>query len=199
MKFQKYISAIIHPIVIPTIGVMIYFLFVPTTYMSAQKFTVLSAVFVITYLIPLFTLLVFKKLKLIDSYKTETIKERRLPVLLMVILFYFLANTLNSTLILKDLTLLFYSSSLGLLIIYILFYFKFKMSIHLFSLGISTGFFLVLSEIYSQSFLLVIIILIFLSGLVASARLHLKAHNKLEVYSGFFVGIIAVFATYFIL
>lgn len=199
MKFQKYISAIIHPIVIPTIGVMIYFLLVPTTYMSAQKFTVLSAVFVITYLIPLFTLLVFKKLKLIDSYKTETIKERRLPVLLMVILFYFLANTLNSTLILKDLTLLFYASSLGLLIIYILFYFKFKMSIHLFSLGISTGFFLVLSEIYSQSFLLVIIILIFLSGLVASARLHLNAHNKLEVYSGFFVGIIAVFATYFIL
>ena len=199
MKFQKYISAIIHPIVIPTIGVMIYFLLVPTTYTSAQKFTVLSAVFVITYLIPLFTLLVFKKLKLIDSYKTETIKERRLPVLLMVILFYFLANTLNSTLILKDLTLLFYASSLGLLIIYILFYFKFKMSIHLFSLGISTGFFLVLSEIYSQSFLLVIIILIFLSGLVASARLHLNAHNKLEVYSGFFVGIIAVFATYFIL
>ena len=141
MKFQKYISAIIHPIVIPTIGVMIYFLLVPTTYTSAQKFTVLSAVFVITYLIPLFTLLVFKKLKLIDSYKTETIKERRLPVLLMVILFYFLANTLNSTLILKDLTLLFYASSLGLLIIYILFYFKFKMSIHLFSLGISTGFF----------------------------------------------------------
>ena len=131
--------------------------------------------------------------------ETETIKERRLPVLLMVILFYFLANTLNSTLILKDLTLLFYASSLGLLIIYILFYFKFKMSIHLFSLGVSTGFFLVLSEIYSQSFLLVIIVLIFISGLVASARLHLKAHNKLEVYSGFFVGIIAVFATYFIL
>ena len=199
MKFQKYISAIIHPIVIPTIGVMIYFLLVPTTYMSAQKFTVLSAVFVITYLIPLFTVLVFKKLKLIDSYKTETIKERRLPVLLMIILFYFLANTLNSTLILKDLTLLFYASSLGLLIIYILFYIKFKMSIHLFSLGISIGFFLVLSEIYSQSFLLVNIILIFLSGLVASARLHLKAHNKLEVYSGFFVGIIAVFITYFIL
>ena len=73
------------------------------------------------------------------------------------------------------------------------------MSIHLFSLGISTGFFLVLSEIYSQSFLLVIIILLFLSGLVASARLHLKAHNNLEVYSGFFVGIIAVFITYFIL
>lgn len=196
MLFYKYISIILHPVVIPTIGVMLYFLVIPGTYFSNQKFTILSYVFILTYLIPLFMMIFLKRLKLIKSYRTESVNERKLPVILMIFLFYILANSLESILLLKDLSLLFYASSFGLAMLFIFLFRDFKMSIHLLALGISTGFFIALSDKYGQSFLLVIMALIIISGFLASARLHLKAHSVKEVFSGFFTGILAVMAIY---
>lgn len=190
MNFHKFISTILHPIVIPTVGVMLYFLLTTNHFISDQKFTVLSVVFIFTYLVPLFILIIFKHLKIIKTYQTKSIKERKLPVLLMVILFYLLGNTMNNTPNLRDLGLLFYATSIGLLFIYTLFYFKIKASIHLMSLGISAGFFLALSNNYSKSYLLAIIVIFILSGLLATARLKLKAHTNKEVYIGFFTGLI---------
>ena len=151
---------------------------------------VLSLVFVVTYLIPLLILILFKKLKIIKTYQTESIKERKLPVALMIFLFYLLGNTISNNANFKDLGLLFYATSVGLFIIYILFFFKIKASIHLLSLGIPIGFFMVLSSNYSQSYLVVLIIIVLLSGLLASARLHLKAHTNIELLIGFFIGFV---------
>lgn len=199
MQFQKYISVILHPIVIPTVGVMVYFLMVPNNYLKEQKFTILSYIFLLTYLIPLFTLLLLKRIKLIKTYKTESIKERKLPVVLMFFLFYFLATSFQTYSSLKDLTILFYGTSLGLLLIFLLFYLKVKTSIHMLSLGVATGFFLVLTQVYDQSFLLIIMVCIFLAGLLGSSRLKLQAHSPLEVYTGFFLGILSTLTMYFVL
>lgn len=199
MKFHKFISTILHPIVIPTIGVMLYFLLIPNNFISQQKLYVLSLVFVVTYLAPLLILVVFKKLKIIKSYQTESIKERRLPIVFMIILFYLLGNTLKQITTLRDLSLLFYATSFGLGIIYFLFFFKIKASIHLLSLGISLGFFMVLSNVYSQSFIQIFIIIFLLAGLLASARLHLKAHTTKEIYLGFFVGVLSTLGLQFLL
>lgn len=199
MKFHKFISTILHPIVVPTIGVMLYFLIIPNTFESNQKLAILSLIFVVTYLIPLLILVLLKKLGFINSYQTETIKERKLPITLMIIVFYLLANTLEKTTNLRDLAILFYATTLGLFFIYFLFYFKIKASIHLLSLGIILGFFMVLSSIYSQIYLLIYIIILLLAGLLASSRLHLKAHTNKEVYIGFFTGIIATQLVHYLL
>lgn len=199
MNFHKFISTILHPIVIPTLGVMLYFLLIPIGLNSEKKFQILSLVFITSYLIPLLILILLKKFKLIKNYQTESITERKIPVALMVFLFYFLGNTMQSIPNLRELSLLFYATSIDLLIIYILFYFKIKASIHLLSLSVATGFFLVLTNNYSQSFIIVIIALILLSGILASARLHLKAHTKKEVYIGFFIGLITPLILYYLL
>lgn len=188
-----------HPIVIPTVGVMLYFLLIPNNFYSNQKLTVLSLVFVVTYLIPLLILILFKKLKIIKSYKAESIKERKLPVALMIVLFYLLGSSINNIANLRELALLFYATSIGLFFVYILFFFKIKSSIHLLSLGISAGFFMVLTNNYSQSFLIIIIIIFLLSGLLASARLNLKAHTSKEIYIGFFLGVFSPIILSFIL
>ena len=117
----------------------------------------------------------------------------------MIILFYLLGNTFDHTPNLSDLGLLFYSTSIGLAAIYILFIFNFKTSIHLLSLGVSIGFFLVLSTIYTKDFTVVIIIGLILSGILASSRLYLKAHTPKEIYLGFFLGFIAPIITNYIL
>lgn len=189
MKFYNFISVILHPIVIPTIGVFLYFLLVPSNLYQEEKFAVLGLIFVTTYLIPLCILFLFKKLKIIQSYKAHSIKERKLPVAVMITLFYLLGNTFYNITSLKDLSILFYGTALGLFLIYILFFIKLKVSIHLLSMGIATSFFLILNNLYSINFLWVVLITILLSGIVASARLHLRAHTNLEVYLGFSFGI----------
>jgi hypothetical protein len=166
---------------------------------SNQKLAVLGLIFAATYLIPLFILILFKKIKLIKSFKAESISERKVPVLIMIVLFYLLGNTLQSIPNLRDLSLLFYATCFGLICIYFFFAFKIKASIHLLSLGITTSFFMVLAIVYSQSFLIVIIVALLLSGLLASARLHLKAHTPKEVYLGFLFGILAPFIVFYLL
>ncbi|WP_339661987.1 hypothetical protein [uncultured Polaribacter sp.] len=199
MRFYKFISVILHPIVTPTIGVMLYFLLIPNTFISAQKINILSLIFIATYLIPLLILVIFKKLKIIETYQPESIKERKLPLALMVTLFYILGNTLNNIINLRDVSSLFYATSIGLFIVYILFYFKIRASMHLFSLGISIGFFMILSNRYSQSFIIVISILFLIAGLLGSARLYLKAHSAKEIYIGFFTGILSTLTMYYFL
>ncbi|MDX6745194.1 hypothetical protein SHK09_00205 [Polaribacter sp. PL03] len=198
-RFYKAISVILHPIVVPTIGVILYFILIPNNYPSNLKLSLLGLVFVTTYIVPLLILILFKKLKLIENFNAHSIKERKLPVAMMIVLFYLLGNTIAKITNLNDISLLFYATSAALTLIYILFSFRLKTSIHLLSLGISTSFFILLGIIYSQNFLIVVIINILFAGIVANARLHLKAHTSIEVYLGFFFGFIAPFAVYYFL
>lgn len=144
-------------------------------------------------------LILFKRLKLIRTFNADSIKERKLPVAMMIILFYLLANTIANITDIKEISLLFYATSLALSLIYICFAFRLKTSLHLLSLGISTSFFIVLGIIYSNSFAVVIMVHILLAGLVANARIYLKAHNPKEVYLGFFLGFVAPLGVYYFL
>ena len=196
MRFYKFISTTLHPIVLPTIVVMLYFLLSPGNFSSYKKLTILSLIFTVTYLIPLLILILFKKLRIIKNYQTDSIKERKLPIAFMIVIFYLLGNTIDN---IGSLRVLFYGTSLGLILIYLLFFFKIKASIHLLSLGISVGFFMIMSSIYSQPYIVLTIIFFLISGVLASARLHLKAHTSREVYIGFFIGLISPLLVSFIL
>jgi hypothetical protein len=174
-------------------------MFIQNSFNSNQKFAVLGLIFVTTYILPLLILIVFKKFKLIKSFNAESIKERKIPIAMMIVLFYLLGNTLYGIPYLRDLGILFYATTLGLVIIYILFTFKIKTSIHLMSLGTTTGFFYLLHYIYNKNLLIVVICGILLSGILASARLHLKAHTQKEVYLGFVLGFITPSIVYYFL
>ena len=91
----------LHPIVIPTIGVLLYFILIPNGFNSDQTLAVLGLIFVTTYIIPLVLLILFKKLKLIKSFKADSIKERKVPIAMMIVLFYLLGNTLKEFRILQ--------------------------------------------------------------------------------------------------
>ena len=191
MRFYKFISIVFHPIVIPTIGILLYFIFTPNNINYFTKAIVLGFIFVTTYILPLFILILFKKLNLIKSFKAESIQERKTPVVIMIIVFYLLGSTFKKSPNLSDIGLLFYATCLGLICVYTLFSLKIKTSIHLLSIGITTGFFFTLTTLYNENLILLISLLLLLSGLMANARLHLKAHSEKEVYIGFFIGFVS--------
>ncbi|QOD62469.1 hypothetical protein H9I45_09630 [Polaribacter haliotis] len=178
---------------------MLYFLLIHSYLNSNQKLVLLSLIFVTTYLIPLLILILFKKIKLIKTFNVHSIKERKIPVAMMIVLFYLLGNTLFRTSNLDDLGLLFYATCGALVLVYFLFVFQLKTSLHLISMGITTGFFMVLGAKYGQPFPIIIITIIILAGIVANARLYLKAHTPLEVYLGYFIGFLSPFVTYYLL
>ena len=189
----------LHPIVIPTIGIILYFILIPNSFNSNQKFAVLGLIFVTTYIVPLVILYIFKKLNLIKSFKAESIRERKVPIAMMIVLFYLLGNTLKDIPNLVDLGLLFYATTLGLIFIYVFFAFKLKTSIHLLSLGITTGFFMVMNYTYNQNLITVVIGCLIFAGILGTARLQLKAHTPKEVYLGFMFGMISPFIVFYFL
>ena len=185
MRFHKIISTILHPIVIPTLGVLLYFIFVSQSVSQRQQLILLALVFGITYIIPVLSLVLLRSLKLINDFQVSTIRERRFPVLLMTILFFVLGDILADVPMLRDLGFLFYGTSMSLVCIYLLFAFQLKTSLHLVSMGSAVGFFLMITNVYSLSLLPIIMVLILLSGILASSRLYLGAHTPKELLLGF--------------
>lgn len=198
MRFHKIISTLFHPIVMPTIGIILYFLVTTKQIEPYQKLIAILIIFGTTYFTPLVLLFLLKSLKKIDSYQLKKRKERKLPLAIMVVLFYALGNLFKRILILEEISLLFHATSLGLIITYFLLNFSIKSSIHLLSIGISCGFFMMVALKSDESYMLIIVINFLIAGLLGSARLHLKAHSPKEVYFGFLIGISTVFGMHII-
>ena len=199
MKFHKFISVILHPIVIPTIGVLLFLALTPDVIIKERQYLLLSIVFFSTYIVPIIFLVILKSLGVINSFQVESIKERKAPLFLMLLVFYVLGKLLINIPDFKDLGVLFYGTNLALIIIYILFFFNIKTSLHIVSMSSALGFFLIYGTLNSISILPIAIIMIVLTGLLASSRLHLKAHKPLEVYLAFFLGILAQYLGYILL
>ena len=111
-RFYKTISVVLHPIMVPTTGVLLYLLILPNSYTSRQKTALLALIFVTTYLVPILILELFKKFNLINNFNINGVKERKVPVVLMIIVFYLLGNTIENNIKMTDISLLFYTSSL---------------------------------------------------------------------------------------
>lgn len=199
MKFHRFISTILHPTVLPTLGVFLFFIFVTRAIERRLQFIIIGLVFAFTYIIPVLLLIFLKVGGFIKSFQVFTIRERRIPILIMITILYCLGNTIIQIPEARNLGILFYGTSLSLAVIYLLFSIQLKSSLHLVSMGNMIGFFLILANIYSLPLLHLLIVLVLLSGILASSRLHLKAHTPKEVLVGFFLGIISQFIVFFIL
>ncbi len=199
MRWHKFISTVLHPIVMPTIGILIYFIFTPIYLNRKQQLSLLAVVFIATYIIPLLLLILLKSIGYIKSFQVHTINERRLPIFFMMTLLFVLGKFFSEISTIKELSYLFFGVVFGLGIIYLLFLAKVKASLHLLSIGATIGFFLLFQQLQNINTLPVVITLVFLSGLLASSRLYLKAHTVKEVYIGFFIGVCCPFLAYYIL
>lgn len=135
----------------------------------------------------------------IKSFQVESINERKAPLFLMLLVFYVLGWFLIKIPVFKDLGILFYGTNLALIVTYVLFFFNVKTSLHIMSMSSTLGFFLIYGALNSISILPIAIVIIVLTGLLASSRLYLKAHKPLEVYIGFFLGITAQCLGYILL
>lgn len=198
MKIEKIISYLLHPVIISTVSAIVYFILFPKYLPQAFKYKILLVIFISTYVIPVLFLFILKQRKTIDDFHLKTIKERKLPILFFAVITTLLAYRLLEVRIVNLLAISFLGASLSMFFVYVLFFVRIKTSLHTMAIGGLLGFVVLLSYHYEIRLLMLISVLFILSGLLAFARLKLKAHTSKEVYLGFSIGVLSQFIVYFI-
>lgn len=193
-KVTSVISYLFHPVFMPLLG-MVLILFTGS-YLSLLTFEIKKAILLITaiftVLLPLSILPFLKYYKLITNYTIPQRQERLIPMLMSIAFYvfgYFLFKKIGIPNFLQQFILA-AIVSLGLsLIIHI----KWKISTHMIGIGGLLGLISALSFIFYVNIHSLLILAIFITGLVGSARLYLKAHTQSQVYAGFMLGYVVTF------
>ena len=174
----------------PLIAVVFYFSkaprYIPNPIIKAKLFPLI----ILTILLPILLYSLLKTLKKVDSIYLENVKQRIIPLVLNCIisvliiirvlpanefieLYYFFVGVLLST--------------LACLILAIL---NFKVSIHMIAAGGVLMFFIALSFHFSKNISGSIALMCLIVGAIATSRLHLNAHTKIELVIGLVIGVI---------
>ncbi|MDC6367145.1 MULTISPECIES: hypothetical protein [Flavobacteriaceae] len=192
--FFNIISYVFHPLFVPIGGTILYFMVTPYSTLEIQSGNVLP-IFILTVIIPIIFFLILKNIGVINSIFLPTLQERKYPlyiscILLLMILYKVIPNNYVNELFFFFIGLLMATGAAIILL-----FFKFKTSMHLLGMGSILMYMVGLSIHFEKNITLAISIFILVTGLVATSRLYLKAHNRAELLIGFLVGLFSQLIT----
>lgn len=183
------VSYLLHPLFIPLYGTL-YYILNKTPYLPIQENGVLiTQVIMVTILIPLGLYYILKSLNKVQSLMMATAQERKIPLAInCILLLLFIKNNIDHAHH-PELYLFFTAGLLSCITSLFLSILNFKVSLHM--IGISgIALFMIMIKEWTLTNILIQTVSIISIGLVASSRLLMKAHNKIELLAGFFVGIV---------
>ncbi|MFN7014543.1 MAG: hypothetical protein ACK4ON_09780, partial [Bacteroidia bacterium] len=179
LQLAKFISYIFHPVLMPFIGSLI--ILNSSSYFSYSlpaefKRVILGLIFLNTAVVPALISYYMLKRGWITSLYMHQIQERRIPYLLTAVFYMITYFILQKTPLPPMLMLMILGASLAVVICLIV-NLVWKISAHMVGIGGLLGAIMGISLRFKTDMFLFIILLIFISGLVASSRLRLNAHN----------------------
>lgn len=198
-KFSKYaahfFSFVLNPFLVPTFGFLIILYHLPgLQYYSPKIKAILTGIIVIsTCILPLLFILLISFTSNVKRDLLQT-KDRLLPYLFSAFSVFLGAQLLGKL----PVPGIFRLYLLGLVLILISLFtitLKWKISGHTAALGGVLGTFLALLFKYRMELLWIIVIVIILAGIVATARLLLNKHTPSQIYAGFFLSLIIMYFT----
>jgi hypothetical protein len=200
--FAKIISWMFHPVFVPLY--VIYFLVYIHPYLFAgfqspvKLISVMMAAVVSFTFFPLVTVLLLKGLKFIDSIYLRTQKERIIPFMACMIWYFWISYvwfSFGKTKYAIDIPheaiqfamACFVSTIIGLMV-----NIKMKVSLHAISMGIVVTFFSIMAFSQELNFGIYLSIVLFIAGLVCTARFIISDHTPAEIYVGLLAGAISM-------
>lgn len=188
----KAASYVFHPLFMSFYGICIYFFITAKYYTNEHVFDRITQLFILTIIIPILIYRVFKKIGISKSFMMHDIKERRIPYTVAVALnLYITLFIFNSS---EPELYYFFAAITFTSMTFLLFsLMKYKASLHAGAISGLTCYVAFLSIHFQEKSVILIGILLLINGLVATSRLHLKAHTKTELIIGFFMGVIPQF------
>ncbi|MEN8137739.1 MAG: hypothetical protein ABFR62_04835 [Bacteroidota bacterium] len=195
--FYKVLSIVFHPIFIPLVATVIHLnIFAP--YLSKdQSYMVLYIVTLGSLILPLSTLLLLIKAKIINSIYLEKRTDRIIPIFTTGVYIFVTAKLLMK----NNIGTALHSYLIGVVItlsVILILSRKLKISIHSAAIASVTGFLIFISYNFSINLTPILAIFIIITGLISTARLKLKAHTDKEVYLGIIIGVIPQLAFLFL-
>ncbi|MBL7904379.1 MAG: hypothetical protein JNL22_05100 [Bacteroidales bacterium] len=193
-KAAGIISWIFHPLLMPTYALLLVFSndnFFVLLLPQKLKLILTAIIFTNTLLLPLIFIWMMKRRGIIQSYHMPERADRTFPFLVTGLFYmatWYMINNLN----LPGVYSMFLLGGTILIVICLVINLFWKISIHTAGTGGLTGGFIALNYLMVVNSPLVILMLIFISGLVGFARLKSDTHNPSQVYAGFVVGAIVM-------
>lgn len=187
------VSAIFHPLLWPVYSCIIILYLIPTwesvSLTNEIKRAIILIVAIFTFVLPSATIILLKVQKIISSYQLSEKQERKWPYLLTLLFnagLLGLFSQLNLPLLISKIL---WVSTLSIALTFIM-NLKIKLSAHMVAVSA------ILASFWSLNFLQIafipnlILLMIYITALVASARIYLKAHTPKEIIIGSLVGFI---------
>ena len=193
----KAISYLLHPVAIPLIAVVLYFVVNPHFVPTNNELAIVASVFILTYLIPIISIFLLLNMGLISSIHLSKIEDRKRPLVVLIMMYMTLIIKVLNPASFYELYYFFIGIVIALSLVYLFLFMKKKISLHLLAMGGLVGFFLVISVLHKQNYLFLIALFVFLSGIVATSRLLLNAHNNKELAIGFMIGLLSQFVVFY--
>ncbi|MCX2678762.1 hypothetical protein OOZ15_02305 [Galbibacter sp. EGI 63066] len=194
--FSKLISYLFNPILIPIAGTIIYFFVSPKFNPPETKKLILTAMLIVTVVIPIIFYFLLKNLGWITNSDMNNVKERRIPLYICIILIYITLIKITPASYSTELYFYFVGLLGASIACLIMAYFRFKASLHMTGISALTTFVLGLSFHYEINITFGLAILILAMGAIATARLYLQIHNRTEIVLGIFIGVLSQFITF---
>ena len=197
--FFKIITYILHPILLPTYGTLLYLWANPSIQgnepMNEDETRITSGIVVVgviinTFIMPAMAIFMMKALGFIKSLEMQDKQERIIPFIATMTFYIwaFLVIKNYFNFMLPTFTIFMLGTVISLMFSFFINIFL-KLSIHMVGMaGLLAGTLLMMMT-SEKSLTLIFIGILLLTGLVATSRLYLKAHTPKELYVGFLIGI----------
>jgi hypothetical protein len=181
---------ILHPLLMPLLGVIIYYYITPRFVEMPFIQAKILAVLILTVLIPLILFFLLKNLGIIDTIHLKKVKERTIPLMIQIVLLVLIVKIVFDVYDSPEMYYFFIGILFSSITALVLTFFKIKASLHQMGIAGVTMFLIALSIHFKINLLLWIALFFIGNGWVATSRLHTNSHTMPELIVGFFIGVI---------
>lgn len=194
--FLKVLSYLFHPLFIPIMGTLSYFVITPKYSPREMQSGNILPIFILTVIIPIFIYFILRTLGIVSNIFLPKVGERKYPLmislgLLLMIVIKVIPNNYTIELYYYFLGLIAATISCLLLL-----FLNFKSSLHMMGMGTLLMYLVGLSIHFEINITIAISALTLAAGLVATARLYFQAHSRSEILIGFLLGMISQLLTF---
>lgn len=192
-----FFSYLFHPLFIPLYAVLCFFTIDDNYLVPAEKILIVIQVVIIMVLIPIAFFFMLRTFGKVDTVMVSDVRQRKLPLLLQSVLIFLLIWQGISPDRVPELYY-FFIGALAISILSLGFaYAKVKVSLHMAALAAMLLFVVGLSIHNHYNAIGTIASLLAFTGLVASSRLEMDAHDTDELVLGFFTGAVPQMAMWY--
>jgi len=211
----QFFTVLFHPLLMMTYMLVILLLINPYqfgVYNIKEQWKLVFLVFLSTFALPSFALVLMRSLNMVDSLSLETRQERIGPYIITGTFYLWMfINFKQNQAIPHSLTVVTLGATIGLFLAFFFNNFT-KISAHAVGVGGLVGMSIISSNFFGfetftfNSWLFgglecstnfVVMVAILLAGIVCTSRLLLRAHSQEQVYGGFAAGLLAMFIALF--